>query len=59
MLTYAFFNPAKYFLAARLTLGASKILDKIVGVAIKPKAMSRKLITSPILTMEEIMMVSK
>jgi hypothetical protein len=50
---------AKYARAARFTLGASKILDKIVGIAIKPKAISRKLIISEIVAVAEITIVTR
>ena len=43
----------KYCRAAQLTRGASRMVERIVGMAIKPKAMSRKLITPLILTTAE------
>ena len=58
-LLFYFLSFAKYESAILMTFGAKIVADMIVGIAINPKAMSKKFMASFSLTADEMTMLNK
>ena len=57
--SFYFLSFAKYESAILMTFGAKIVADMIVGIAINPKAMSKKFMASFSLTADEMTMLNK